>query len=264
MLSGNYPNPTLSTVDNQLTFYTGGTYKIGISGYLPATTMTSLLPPAGNDGVTGNDVGRSYSRWSTVHAVSHYGTVYTGPDLAERYPASEAIEAGDLVVFDRNAPADKTVFDQSKVTKENDVGGRKIPVAVRKSTSPYQSGVFGVVSTAPGVKMADQGDEKNPPIALTGRVPVKVSAINGVIHVGDYLTASSIPGVAMKATEPGPTIAIALQEFDGTKEKMGKILAFVRSSDASDESRAIRTLEEQNRDLLERVERLEKLLPQPQ
>ncbi len=37
-------------------------------------------------------------------------------------------------------------------------------------------------------------------LALTGRVPVKVTAENGAIQPGDMLTTSSVPGHAMKWT----------------------------------------------------------------
>jgi hypothetical protein len=51
---------------------------------------------------------------------------------------------------------------------------------------------------------------------LAGRVPVKVSSINGDVKVGDYLTSSPIAGVAMKATKPGQVIGKAMQSFDCT------------------------------------------------
>src|SRR5207253_4717767 len=40
------------------------------------------------------------------------------------------------------------------------------------------------------------------PLVLAGRVPVKVSLENGPIQIGDYLTLSSTPGVAMHASGP--------------------------------------------------------------
>jgi len=41
---------------------------------------------------------------------------------------------------------------------------------------------------------------------LMDGVPVNVSTINGAIYVGDYLTSSNIPGVAMKVTGAGQVI----------------------------------------------------------
>ncbi len=66
------------------------------------------------------------------------------------------------------------------------------------------------------------------PIALAGRVPVKVSTESGVIKPGDFLTASSIPGVAKKATQPGQVLAKALEGYSG--EGTGKVMAFVNIS----------------------------------
>ncbi len=48
-------------------------------------------------------------------------------------------------------------------------------------------------------------------VALAGRVPVRVDASFGAIEPGDFLTASPIPGVAMKATGPGIVIGTALE-----------------------------------------------------
>ena len=45
-------------------------------------------------------------------------------------------------------------------------------------------------------------------------MPVKVVTENGTIKIGDYLTASSTPGVAMKSTG-GPVIGQAMSEYDG-------------------------------------------------
>ena len=50
-------------------------------------------------------------------------------------------------------------------------------------------------------------------VTLVGRVPVKVSLENGSILIGDPLTSSSVPGVAMKATRPGPIIGKALASY---------------------------------------------------
>lgn len=47
-------------------------------------------------------------------------------------------------------------------------------------------------------------------VGLAGRVPVKMSTKNGNIAPGDYITTSDIPGVGMKATEPGRVIGKAL------------------------------------------------------
>ena len=62
------------------------------------------------------------------------------------------------------------------------------------------------------------------PLALAGRVPVKVSAENGPIRRGDLLTTAATPGHAMKATPvlingvpfytPGTIIGKAMGEIE--------------------------------------------------
>jgi hypothetical protein len=63
-----------------------------------------------------------------------------------------------------------------------------------------------------------------------GKLPVKVSLENGPIKIGDYLTSSNHPGVAMKATEPGKVIGIALESSEKCKDlaiEQCKIMVFV-------------------------------------
>ena len=112
-----------------------------------------------------------------------------GFDVAEYYYDSQGdTEAGDVLVAD---PAK----DESVI----------------KSAAPYQSSVLGVVSTKPHMVMGMDlvmDEETGEPIegvsatqlALTGRVPVKVTEENGPIEPGDLLTTSSTPGHAMKWT----------------------------------------------------------------
>ncbi len=60
-------------------------------------------------------------------------------------------------------------------------------------------------------------EERFTAVALAGRVPVKADASFGAIRPGDYLTSSPIPGVAMKATGPGPVVGTALEPLaDGS------------------------------------------------
>ena len=65
------------------------------------------------------------------------------------------------------------------------------------------------------------------PVALTGRVPVRVNAEGGSIVPGDYLVPSSVPGIAMKATRPGMVVGQAMTFFDG--EDAGTVVAFVKN-----------------------------------
>jgi len=100
---------------------------------------------------------------------------------------------------------------------------------VEKSQYAYDSRTLGVVSETPKLTLGDPGDEGAVEVALAGRVMVNVTTHNGndPIAVGDMLTASDIPGVAMKATKAGLIIGRALEAYSGTDE--GTVLAFVQS-----------------------------------
>jgi len=90
---------------------------------------------------------------------------------------------------------------------------------------------IGVVSTNPG-EVLDDGSMTNPvPIALAGRVPVNVSTANGPIQVGDYLTSSNIPGVAVRATSSGSVIGTAMEEdTDTNTSDVSQITMFIKNT----------------------------------
>ena len=56
-------------------------------------------------------------------------------------------------------------------------------------------------------------------------MPIKVSTENGEIKPGDWLTSSSTPGTAMKATETGSALGKALESYNS--EGVGYITAFI-------------------------------------
>lgn len=100
---------------------------------------------------------------------------------------------------------------------------------VKQSVSPYDPSLLGIVSTKPGAVLGDaraKGGGHPVALALAGRVPVRVSTENGAIEPGDYLTSSSTPGVAMKATHPGFVVAQALTGYSGAGE--GVVAGFIK------------------------------------
>jgi hypothetical protein len=107
------------------------------------------------------------------------------------------------------------------------------PVNFVKVADPLsdQGRTLGIISTSPGVILGlSPGEEATTtyPVALAGRVPVKVTAENGAIEAGNYITLSNNPGVAMKATEPGNVIGQALEGYSGAS--VGKIMVFVKNT----------------------------------
>lgn len=91
-------------------------------------------------------------------------------DLAERYEADKTYDAGTVVVF----------------------GGEK---EITTTIVEGDHRVAGVISTAPAYIMNDI-NENHPPVALRGKVPVKVI---GKVAKGDILVSSAKPGHAMSA-----------------------------------------------------------------
>ena len=88
-----------------------------------------------------------------------------------------------------------------------------------RTSKPYDSNILGIVAR-PGEgtqnNNSQDGDRENDPnyanISLLGQTPLKVSTESGNISKGDYLTSSSTPGLAMKATKAGKVIGQALED----------------------------------------------------
>jgi len=129
-----------------------------------------------------------------------------GFDYAEQFPAVADIDAGDIVMVDPD--------------NANGYG-------VKKSEGAYENSLVGVVSTKPGFLTGTKSADTQP-VALAGRVQVKVNGEGGAIKAGDPITSSSASGVGMKATEAGRVVGIALQSYDA--EETGTILMFVNPS----------------------------------
>ncbi|MDR3415462.1 MAG: hypothetical protein P4L83_04670 [Nevskia sp.] len=140
------------------------------------------------------------------------GTQVGGADLAEFVPTvGPQPQLADVVEIDPDHPDRFRLSSEANTTR-----------------------VAGVISTAPGVTLNARagaiGDVTGPALALVGRVPVKVTAENGAIRIGDLLVASSTPGHAMRAPATpaaGTVIGKAMQNF-GAKDGVIEVLVMLR------------------------------------
>ena len=161
---------------------------------------------------TSGDIITVDSYMSTVFRVTGAGNVYAdgsylspAADYAEMWPANGNLQPGDVLV----------VGMDGKLTL---------------STQPFQASVVGVYSTKPGFVggAANGGDQTGKvPLAITGIVPVKVSAENGVIHPGDMLVASATPGYAMRAGDNPPNGTVLGKALGSLESGTGVIQVLV-------------------------------------
>jgi hypothetical protein len=170
-------------VENDSSAGEAGWFRIGNTSN--TGRVISLVKPAGggNDFLTcwNESAGPSYATKCHINAS---GTFVSGSDFAESLPARGGkahYQAGDVLSI--------------STTKAGQVV---------KSSHPFDRAVLGVYSTRPAVLGADKGGitrvgKEEIPVAITGIVPVKVTAQNGPIRPGDLLTSSSAPGRAMYA-----------------------------------------------------------------
>ncbi len=126
----------------------------------------------------------------------YYGTAHANwTDIAEKYPSTSILEAGDVVMIDTDAIEGNSIF--------------KPYITLADGTNT----TLGIISTHPGMTLGDDyGKSEDYSLTLAGRVPVNFSNENGEVLPGDHLTLSlTKPGLAMKQTSSGNSIGIALQ-----------------------------------------------------
>ncbi len=186
------------------------TGNIGVGTTTPAyglvigdnTTQKDIVVPNGGLCVAGGNNGCPASL--TPGSIYASSTVITNVDLAENYFVRDSsLEAGDVVAIDPLAT--------TSIVKAGSVGS---------------STMIGIISTAPGLVLGGASSTSTRPVALAGRVPVKVNHEGGDIAVGDPLVLSSVPGVATKAMSSGMIIGYALQPLTATSSST-KITVFV-------------------------------------
>ena len=166
-------------VDTEIASATSSTNVVRTTGtqasIAGAKTFTNIL--TGSAGVSDGTMtmssgaitgGISASFTGTVTATTFSGTATQAQyaDLAEIYATDEDYPEGTVVKF----------------------GGDK---EVTQTTEGFDNDVFGVISTTPAYLM--NKDAEGQPIALQGRVPVRVI---GKIAKGERLVSSDIPGMA--------------------------------------------------------------------
>jgi hypothetical protein len=171
----------------------------------------------------------------TTGSIYAEATAVTGIDLAENFPVRE----GDLLSEAEIAMIDTEQAERCKKTGKNTNGEKicteteigSVPFVTRSTadTSKHKR-IIGIVSTQPGLLLGGFGDEKlskykKLPIALAGRIPLKVNDESGPIEIGDRISPSNVPGVGKKATDGEQVVAIALEELN---DNQGEILVLVK------------------------------------
>jgi F0F1-type ATP synthase membrane subunit c/vacuolar-type H+-ATPase subunit K len=82
------------------------------------------------------------------------------------------------------------------------------------SILPYDSQVLGIVSRDAAIQISTNDSTNTVPVISNGTVYVLVSSQQGNIQNGDYLTTSTIPGVAVLATKSGYVLGTALENYN--------------------------------------------------
>jgi hypothetical protein len=186
---GGNANISIGGISNVAVFTTTGAVFTGI-------TVPSILKSGTN--AVGN-IGSASNYFNRVFATA---TTALYADVAERFAADEVMEPGTVV----------------------ELGGAQ---EITRAQSELSEQVFGVISTAPAFTMNGGAgeDDTHPPVAMTGRVPVKVV---GVVRKGERLVSAG-NGLARAASreEITPFNVIGRSLVDKPTPELGTIEAIV-------------------------------------
>lgn len=144
--------------------------------------------------------GSDWKFWVDSAGVTHTKVleILGGSDLSERFDVVAEPQAPDLA-----SELEQLVEPGTVVCIDPDSEGK-----LTVSRQPYDRRVAGIISGAggvrPGMLMGQDGTAASGahPVALTGRVYCRATAVNGPIEPGDLLTTSTLPGRAMRADDP--------------------------------------------------------------
>lgn len=222
--------------------FTGGSVSLGGGPSATSSNISagSLLVDDGiicvdDTGDNCDDVARTDGTVVSVNAA------VTGIDLAEDFPIEngDIVEAGDIVMINTKKAAkciDTTdIEDGSKICTKEEEGF--VPFVTRSDNNPRNiKRIIGVISTKPGVILGGFANEEllsytKVPVALAGRIPIKVTLENGPIEIGDRITISSTAGMGKKALSGDHIVGIALEPFersDADENGAGKLLTLVK------------------------------------
>jgi hypothetical protein len=167
------------------------------TAYFGSDVSVTAIQKTGSNAV--GNIGSSSNYFNRVFATA---TTALYADVAERFAADELLEPGTVV----------------------ELGGSK---EITRSQQDLSENVFGVISTRPAYTMNGGAgeDDTHPPVAMTGRVPVKAI---GIIRRGDRLVSAG-SGVA-RAARSGEATAfnvIGRSLEDKHLEELGTIEAIV-------------------------------------
>jgi len=170
------------------------TGNVGIGTTTPVSTLSVQGSLCVRDtGSCGTAAGTIYATNVTIEDI----------DLAENFSTKDdSLVAGEIVAAD---------FDEPEYIKRAQSGDM----------------ILGIISTKPGIALGKEM-KNSKPVALAGRVPVKVNGEGGAIKVGDLIGLSSVAGVGAKADPTDSTVGIALGSFSPNfANDLSTIIVFV-------------------------------------
>lgn len=160
-------------------------------------------------------------------------------DVAEYFPTAPGLEPGDVVSFSGNG-LELTMATSANAARLAGVISSHPGVVLGMSPTDQEEGKVAPAELPDEERLIGMGElrvdrhvlhelavNERGPLALVGRVPIKVTDEGGPIAIGDRLTLATRPGYARRARPGDATFATALDEWLGGE---GKIVGLMGAS----------------------------------
>ncbi|MBD3261938.1 MAG: hypothetical protein GF334_09790 [Candidatus Altiarchaeales archaeon] len=203
-----------------------GTADTSYAGYFSASgadTNYGVFVAKGDLAIDGDDQALLLGDGQDANITYDGSNLIIDPDLVgsgQLYVDGELNVSSDLYLGGDLYGADADIAENFDVEGELEAGGvvvvsEKDAETLVPSATAYNTAVAGVISTDPAYIL--NSENNGLPLALAGRVSVKVCNESGAIKPGDLLTTSSVPAHAMRCGDKtrcfGAVIGKALEEF---------------------------------------------------
>lgn len=208
------------TYTDSTPFVVAETGNVGIGDSTPTEAELVIgSAGAGNAFLTLSTTGTTNDAvcWDASGATLLYDCDSTPADYAESYPVEIGITFGEIVM----------TGDSEVITNIGTTVSKLV-----KATANQSSKIIGITSDNYHDFTSAGKDEINPadnpmPVALNGRVLVKISQSSPTIKKGDFITVSDEPGKGTKATQPGMMVGKALEDWNPGK---AAVMVFVATA----------------------------------
>jgi hypothetical protein len=255
--NGNIGINTAAPGSHRLYVSSSGTSTNGSTGYFKNTASAGIALAVENSSSSSSDNALLVTNYGSTGNLASFDSYQGSNTWNRRFRFTNGGQGRSDVGWVGGGADYAEFFPKADPSKEYEPGdvismSAMISYSVESAVVQDPNLMLGVYSTNP-VVIGNSSAEKDPDdavlVGLMGVIPTKICDENGSVRIGDFLTISSTPGVAMKATKSGMVIGRAMEDFSEGQTGMIKVYVEVDWVQFDDKDREIEALQHQTEKL---------------